>query len=60
MTLAEIYSTYTIGSEGFCRAVETHCGYDLSREQIARIAERASTAEEFHHIWENEAWWIEA
>jgi len=58
MTIAEIYNSFNIGSEGFCRAVETHCGYDILREQVARIAERAKTAEEFHNIWANEAWWI--
>ena len=57
MTLAEIYDTYNIGSDGFCRAVETHCGFEISRKEIARIAKRAATPEEFEKIWYGADWW---
>lgn len=59
MTIAEIYAEYTAGSTGFVIAVETHCGYDISRTEIARIAEAAKTAEEFERVWENEDWWTD-
>lgn len=57
MTLADIYSEYTPGSLGFVIAVETHCGFAISRDEIRRIAEKARSAEEFRFIWENEDWW---
>lgn len=59
MTIAEIYTAYTAGSTGFVIAVETNCGYDISRTEIARIAEVATTAEEFERVWENEDWWTD-
>jgi hypothetical protein len=61
MTLNEIYSEFTPGSKGFARAVETRCaGFDLSREEIERIAGKAKTAEEFQNVWENKDWWTDA
>jgi hypothetical protein len=39
MTINEIYATYTVGSQGFCKAVETHCGYSVSIS--------------FQSVWEN-------
>lgn len=60
MTINEIYETYTVASQGFCVAVETHCGYQISRNEIARIASKAATADEFQNIWENEDWWTDA
>ena len=59
MTLSEIYTQYTAGSTGFVIAVESHCGFNTSREETARIAERAQTAEEFETIWQNEDWWTD-
>jgi hypothetical protein len=67
MTLAEIFSTYTAGSTGFCIAVETHCGFNISRTEIARIAERAAEdgpnsddmAARFQWEWENTADWAD-
>lgn len=56
-TLIDIYATYTPGSDGFCAVVESHCGFNASREEIARIAKAASTPEEFQRLWENEDWW---
>jgi len=41
----------------FCRAVETHCGYGISRSEIYRIAERAKTAEDFGRTWNHEDGW---
>jgi hypothetical protein len=60
MTLQDIYAEYTAGSTGFCIAVETHCGYEISREEIARIAARAKNSGEFEAIWTNEDWWTDA
>lgn len=60
MTLAQIYTEYTRGSQGFCIAVETHCGFCISRDEIQRIAERAETPEQFQAIWDNEDWWTDA
>lgn len=59
MTLNNIYNEYVVGSQGFCIAVETHCGFEISRTEIERIAERAETAERFEHIWENQTWWAD-
>ena len=59
MTLETIYETYTAGSTGFCIAVETHCGFEISRSEIERIAERAPTAAEFERIWERETGWAD-
>lgn len=60
MTLNEIYAQFTIGSTGFVNAVSSHCGFDTSRDETKRIAEKAPTAEDFQRIWENEDWWIDA
>jgi hypothetical protein len=60
MTLHEIYDEYDPGSEGFCRAVETHCGYQMTREEIERIGDVAKTPEEFDRIWEDHGWWCDS
>ena len=52
MTLNEIYATYTIGSEGLVRAGEDNCGFEISREEIERIASISPTAEDFQRNWE--------
>ena len=57
MNIQDIYAAHTVGSLGFCKAVETHCGYGLSLEEIKRIAEIAKTPEDFERIWEDEAGW---
>ena len=57
--LDDIYREYTPGSTGFCIAVETHCGFAISREETARIATKAGTPEEFHRIWANDDWWTD-
>ena len=65
MTLADIFDTYTPGSLGFCTAVETHCGFEVSRPEIERIALRAAVAgpdsvdlaAEFRRVWSEDAWW---
>lgn len=59
MTLEQIYAEFTDGSQGFVQAVQSHCGFDRSDAEIARIAERAKTAGEFQKIWENEDWWTD-
>jgi len=53
MTLQDIFDTYTAGSPGFVAAVQTHCGFDISDEEIKRIAEIAKDAAEFEQIWNN-------
>ena len=60
MTLTQIYNEFTPASAGFTIAVETHCGFCISRDEIERIAEQAETADEFESIWENEDWWTRA
>ena len=60
MTIEQIYNDYTPGSQGFCLAVETHCGFQTSRTETARIAAQATTAAEFQSIWENDDSWTDA
>ena len=60
MTLPEIYDRYTPGFPGFVTAIETHCGFQISRSEIKRIAQRATTPDDFQRIWENETWWTDA
>ena len=60
MTLHEIYDTYRPGSEGFCVAVETHCGFETSREETALIAAASPDARSFKATWENMDWWKDA
>ena len=60
MTLEQIYSDFTPGSPGFCIAVETHCGFQTSREETARIAAKAKTAADFQSVWENDDSWTDA
>ena len=59
MTMNKIFEIYTAGSLGFVIAVETHGGYEISRDEIERIGKRAKTAEDFQRIWENEHWWFD-
>lgn len=60
MTLANIYDEFTAGSDGFCRAVSSWCGFDMSRTEIERVGLRAKTAEKFEDIYANEDWWTDA
>jgi len=53
MTLEEIYTEYTAGSQGFVAAVDTHCGYDSDRAIIEAIGDIAKSAAEFDRIWTN-------
>lgn len=53
------YADFTPGSTGFAIAVETHCGFQASRDEIKRISERAGSAAEFVKIWQNETWWTD-
>ena len=57
MNIQTIYSTYQVGSNGFIRAIQDHCGYDVTDDEIARIADKAVTADQFQDVWENESWW---
>lgn len=60
MTLNEIYSKYTIGSAGFIGAIQTHCCFDCSDDEINRIAVISPTAEAFQRNWENDDSWADA
>jgi hypothetical protein len=53
MTLQDIYDNFTAGSPGFVNAVQSHCGFNMSDEEIKLIAELARNAAEFERIWEN-------
>jgi len=57
--LTEIYSTHSRGTQGFCSEISTHCGLDISKAEISRIASRAETPEQFLWIWENVDWWTD-
>lgn len=59
MTINDIYAAYTPGSQGFCIAVETYCGYQTSRTETARIAALAPTADDFQAVWENDDSWTD-
>jgi hypothetical protein len=59
MTLADIYTEFTTGSQGFVKAVSSHCGFDISNREIRRISTKAETAEQFQAIWANEDWWTD-
>ena len=59
MTLTDIYSEFVAGSQGFCDAVRTHCGFGISTTEIERIAERAKDADDFQRIWENDDSWTD-
>lgn len=41
MDIKAIFETYTPGSQGFCIAVETHCGFEMSRAEIERVGVKA-------------------
>lgn len=60
MTIHEIYDAHCAGSVGFCMRVETHCGLEISRDEIERIADHAHDADDFMRIWEHEEWWRDA
>lgn len=57
--LETIYETFNPGSTGFIKAVQTHCCFAVSDDEIRRIAHKAETPEDFQKIWENEDWWID-
>lgn len=55
--LNTIYDEFTIGSDGMIRAIQTHCGFDISDVECARILHWAKTASEFERLYENADWW---
>mgnify|MGYP003654870060 CR=1 FL=1 len=57
--LETIFADFRPGSQGFVQAVATNCGFEISDDEIRRIATKAKTAEEFQTIWENLAWWTD-
>lgn len=60
MTISDIYSQFVRGSQGFCKAVQTHCGFGASLTEIARIAQLAETAADFQRVWESDDSWTDA
>jgi hypothetical protein len=59
MTIAEIYEKFLRTGDGFSKAVETHCGYGISRTEISRIAAVAEDHSEFEIIWSSDNWWCD-
>ena len=57
--LNQIADEYRWGSNAFVIAIETHCGYNMSRTEIERIADRTSTPDEFQAMWENDVDWLD-
>ena len=57
--LNQIANEYKWGSRGFIIAIETYCGYNMSRTEIERIADRTSTPDEFQTMWENDVDWLD-
>jgi hypothetical protein len=58
-SLQKAYATFRPGSVGFVTFVETHCGLEISRKEIRRIALATPTAEDFYNAWGNESWWLD-
>lgn len=59
MTFDQIAAEFTWNCQAFINAVQTHCGFDISDEEIDRIASTATTPVEFDKIWANEDWWTD-
>ena len=57
MRISEIYDTYAPGSDEFVAAVQKHCAYDISADEIRRIAGKAMSGEAFDYHWSRESWW---
>ena len=57
--LNQIANEYQWGSQGFVVAVETHCGFSISRDEIQRIADRTATPGEFQSAWKNDDDWTD-
>lgn len=57
--LETIYSDFRPSSQGFVKAVATHCNFEISNREIRRISTRAETADQFQTIWENDDWWTD-
>ena len=57
MRIFEIYETYAPGSDEFVAAVQQHCAYDISDDEIRRLATRAMSGEAFDYHWSAESWW---
>tara|TARA_R110000868_G_scaffold315954_1_gene576800 strand:+ start:989 stop:1180 length:192 start_codon:yes stop_codon:yes gene_type:complete len=60
MTIEQIYTKFTAGSQGFVTAVETDCGFGCSATEIKRITAKAKDAFDFQRIWENDDSWTDA
>lgn len=55
--LTDIYEHYKKGSTGMVQAIETHCGFCISQDEIKRISQECVTAELFIDTWQDENWW---
>ena len=56
-TIEEVYARFKPGSTEFVTEVESHCGYELSRTEIARLADAAKNAEEFQYLFDSSDTW---
>ena len=57
MRISEIYETHPAGSDEFVAAVQAHCAYDISDDEIRRISGKAISGEAFDYHWSDETWW---
>jgi len=55
--LQTAFATFRVGSPGFCTYVSPHCGFEISRSEIQRIASVSITPEQFEETWANEEFW---
>ena len=46
-------------SPAFIAEVQTHCGYDMTDSEVARIAEFSKDADDFDSIWSDQDWWLD-
>ena len=57
MTLEDIFETFTPGSKDFVNAVQTHRDFQISDDEIVRIAKKSDGSDDFEHIYHSENWW---
>lgn len=51
------YAAHPIGSRRFCHRIGEAAALAVSDREVARIAKRAATADEFLALWNNEDFW---
>ncbi len=57
MRTHDICELHIPGSDAFVEAVQQHCAYDISDDEIRRIAGKAMSGEAFDYHWSRESWW---